>query len=117
MTDYGQFTSQHLANGFHGKISNQLKAMEKLKRSIKVGGKNIFNLEAIFIRVTVVEQHRQLQLTTIFQYDLCAVPPSLIGECGYLRKGNKSVHCNRLGVVQVDPSPPDVVIVDMQQML
>ena len=33
-----------------------------------------------------------------------------------MRKGNKSVLCNRLGVVQVDPSTPDFVIVDMQQM-
>ena len=34
-----------------------------------------------------------------------------------MRKGNTSFLCNRLGVVQVDPSTPDVVIVDMQQML
>ena len=52
-----------------------------------------------------------------FQYELCAVPPSLIGEYGCLRNGKKSVLCNRLGVVQIDPSTPDVVIVDMQQML
>ena len=45
------------------------------------------------------------------------VPPSLIYEYGCLRKGNKSVLCNLLGVVQVDPSTSDVVIVDMQQML
>ena len=50
-----------------------------------------------------------------FQYELCAVPPSLIDEYGCLRKGKKSVLCNRLGVVQIDPSTPDVVIVDMQQ--
>ena len=30
---------------------------------------------------------------------------------------HKSALCNRVGVVQVDPSTPDVVIVDMQQML
>ena len=45
---------------------------------------------------------------------MCAVPPSLIDEYDCLRKDNKSVLCNRLGVVQVDPSTPDVVIVDMQ---
>ena len=44
-------------------------------------------------------------------------PPSLIDEYGCLRRGNKSGLCNRLGVVQVDPSTPDVVIVDIQQML
>ena len=106
-----------LPNGFQGKISNQVKTMEQLKRGINVNGKTIFDLEAIFIRLLVVGQHRQLQLTTILQYELCAVPPSLIYEYGCLRKGNKSVLCNRLGVVQVDPSTPDVVIVDMQHML
>ena len=44
-------------------------------------------------------------------------PPSLIGEYDCLRKANKSVLCNRIGVVQVDPSTPDVVTVDMQHML
>ena len=69
------------------------------------------------IRLLVVGQHRQLQLTTVFKYELCAVPRSLIDEYRCLRKGNKSVHCNRLWVVQVDPSTPDVVIVDMQHIL
>ena len=78
---------------------------------------DLFYLEAIFIRLLVVGQHRQLPLTTIFQCELCAVPRSLIDEYCFLRKGNQSVLCNRLSVVQVDPSTPDVVIVDMQQML
>ena len=43
-----------LPNGFHGKISNQVKTMEQLKRSIKVGGKTVFDLEAIFIRILVI---------------------------------------------------------------
>ena len=78
---------------------------------------DLFDLEAIFIRLLVVGQHRQLQLTTTFQYELCAVPPSLIDEYCCLRKRNQSVLCNRIGVVQVDPSTSDVVIVDMQHML
>ena len=68
--DIGQIMASSLRNtlpnGFHGKISNQVKTMEKLKRGIEVGGKTIFDLEAIFIRLLVVWQHRQLQLTTIF---------------------------------------------------
>ena len=89
-----------LPNGFHGKISNKVKTMEQLKRGINFGGKTIFDLEAIFIRLLVVGQHRKLQLTTIFQYELCSVPPSLIDEYGCLRNGNKSILCNRLGVVR-----------------
>ena len=42
-----------LPNGFHGKISNQVKTTEQLKRGIKVGGKTVFDLEAIFIRLLV----------------------------------------------------------------
>ena len=33
-----------LRNGFHGKIANQVKTMEQLKRGIKVGGKTVFDL-------------------------------------------------------------------------
>ena len=115
--DISHFISHQLAEWLSRKISNQVKAMEQLKRGIKVGGKTIFDLETIFIRLLVVGKHRQLQLTTIFQYELRAVLPSLVDEYGCLRKGNNSVLCNRLGVVQVDPSTPYVVIVDMQQML
>ena len=43
-----------LPNGFQGKISNQVKTMEQLKRGINVNGKTIFDLEAIFIRLLVV---------------------------------------------------------------
>ena len=43
-----------LPNGFHGKNSNKVKTMEQLKRGIKVGGKTVFDLEAISIRLLVV---------------------------------------------------------------
>ena len=55
-----------------------------------------------------------MPLTTKFQYELCAVPPSPIDEYDCVWKANKSVLRNRLGVVPVDPSTPDVVTVDMQ---
>ncbi|KAK4327240.1 hypothetical protein Pmani_002296 [Petrolisthes manimaculis] len=42
---------------------------------------------------------------------------SSIDEYGYLRKGYKSALANQLGVEKVDASNPDVVLVDMQQML
>ena len=47
--DFGQTMASSfrniLPNGFHGKISNQVKTMEQLKRNIKVGGKTVFDLE------------------------------------------------------------------------
>ena len=62
-------------------------------------------------------QKQQLQLAPIFQYELCNIPSSLIDEYGCLRKGNKAILANRLGLKQVSAPAPDIVIVDMQQML
>lgn len=106
-----------LPAGFHAKITSRVKTMEILKRGIKIGNKTIFDLEAIFIRLLMVGQQRQLQLAPIFSYELCAVPPSLIDEYGCLRKGNKYVLANRLVVQQLGAPDPDVVIVDAQQLL
>jgi len=106
-----------LPSGFHGKISSQVKTMEQLKRGMKIGSKTAFDMEAIFIRLLMVGQQRQLKLAPIFQYELCAFPPSIIDEYGCLRKGNKSVLANRLGVKQLDAPAPDIVIVDAQQLL
>ena len=91
--------------------------MENLKRGMKVGSKTVFDMEAIFIRLLMVGQQRQLHMSQIFQYELCAIPPSLIDEYGCLRKGNKYALANRLGVQQSAAQPPDIVIVDTQQLL
>ena len=106
-----------LPSGFHGKISSRVTTMEQLKRGMKVGDKTVFDLEAIFLRLLMVGQQRQLQLAHIFQYELCAVPPSLIDEYGCLRKGNKAALANRLGVQQLMAPAPDIIIVDAQQLL
>ena len=82
--------------------------MEQLKRGMEVGDKTAFDL---------VGQTRQLQLTLIFPYESCTIPSSLIDEYGCLRKRNKSTLVNRLGVKQVSGPGPDIVRVDMQQML
>ncbi|XP_068225089.1 uncharacterized protein [Palaemon carinicauda] len=89
-----------LPSGFHAKLSSPIKTMEQLKHGIKVGNKTVFDMEAIFLRLLMVGQQRQLQLESIFQYELCAVPSSLIDEYGCLRKGNKAVLARRLGVLQ-----------------
>jgi hypothetical protein len=65
----------------------------------------------------MVGQKRQLQLAPMFQYELCTLPPSLIDECGCLRKENKTTLVNRLRLKQVSASAPNIVIVDMQHML
>ena len=57
------------------------------------------------------------RLGPLFDYELFAVPASLIDEQGCLRKGNKSALVKRLGVIECTPATADIVIVDVQQLL
>ena len=91
--------------------------MEKLKIGIKIEDQTVFGLETIFLHLSVVGQQQQLELESIFQYELLAVPTSLKDECGYLRKDNKSIMAKRLGVLQHNAPPPDTIIVNAQQLL
>ena len=50
-------------------------------------------------------------------YQLCAVPLFLVDEFGCLRRGNKAALVNRLGIMLSRPRSPDIVIVDVQQLL
>ncbi len=47
---------------------------------------------------------------------LCAVPSLLISEHGCLRKGNKAGLVKHLGVLEMLPTTPDVVVVDVLQL-
>ena len=105
-----------LPAGFHAKLSSPVKTMKKLKHGIKIGYQ-VFDLESIFIRLLLVVQQREMELLSIFGYELCAVHLSLGDEYGCLRKGNKAVLIHRLGVKQFQLQRPDIVIVDAQQPL
>ena len=103
-----------LPSGFHAKMSSPVKTMEYLKRVVKLGEKTVFDAESIFLRILMVGQQWQLQLTPIFSYQLCAI----FGRCvGCLRRGNKAALMNRLGMKLSRPRSPDIVIVDGQQIL
>ena len=106
-----------LPTGFHAPISSCIKTMEHIKKGMKVGDKTIFELETIFFRLLTVGQQRQIKLATIFQYELCPIPPSLIDEYGCLRKGSKAPLAHKLCIQAQRPSPPDVTIVDASQLL
>ena len=81
------------------------------------GDKTVFDMETMFLLLFMVEQKRQLQLASMFQYELCTIPSSLIDAYGCLEKGNKSILANRLGMKQASAPAPDIVIVDIQHML
>lgn len=78
---------KNLPNGFHRTIEKRVKTMQQMKKAVVVQGKAIYDMEAIFARLLVVGQQRNVDL----QYELSAVPPSIVDEFGCLRKGDKSV--------------------------
>ena len=79
-----------LPDGFHSSITGKVKTMETMKRGIKVGEKMVYDMESLFSRLLMVGQSRNISLTSVFEYELCGVPSSIIDEFGLLRKGNKA---------------------------
>ncbi len=101
--------SKHIASlpdGFYNPISSRIKTMSVLKIA----------LENIFLRLLMIRQRRQMQLGSLFAYELCAVPSSLTDEHGCLHKATKSGLVKRLGVLEVLPTPADIVIVDVSHL-
>ena len=93
-------------------ISCPIKTMGDAMKSKRNPDKPAIDVENIFVRLMMIGQRRLL-----FDYELFAVPASLINEQGCLRKGNKSAFIKRLGVIECTPATADIVIVDVQQLL
>ena len=106
-----------LPSGFYSKLTSPVNTMEHLKKGVRIGDKVVFDLESIFLRLLIVDQQRDMELMPIFGYELCAVPPSHVDEYGCLRKGNKAPLVEMLGVKHAQLQLPDVVIVDVQQLM
>ena len=106
-----------LPDGFYNRLTNRVKTMETMKRGVVVGEKTVYDMEALFSRLLIFGQSRNINLATVFEYELCAVPPSIIDEFGILRKGSKAQLVKKLAVVSTEPSNPDYVIVDAGQLL
>ena len=109
--------STSLSSEFHKTIKKKVKTMESLKKAVTVKGKAIYDVETLFGRLIVVGQQRSIDMADVFQFELSPVPPALIDEYGCLRKGDKAVLLNSLGVSVTTPSAPDVVLVDGGQLL
>ena len=91
--------------------------MELLKKAVTVKGKAIYDVVTLFSRLLVVRQQRSVDIADVFQFELSPVPPALIDEYGCLRKGDKAVLVKSLSVSVTTPCAPDVVLVDVGQLL
>ena len=79
-----------LPDGFHNRLKNRVKTMDTMQRGVVVGENKLYDMEALFSRLLIVGLSRNINLATVFGYELCAVPPSIIAEFGILRKGSKA---------------------------
>ena len=109
--------SASLPGGFYIPISCPIKTMGDATKSKRNPDKPAIDLENICVRLMMIGQRRQLELGPLLDYELSAVPSSLIDEQGGLRKGNKSALVKRLVVIDGTPATADIVIVDVQQLL
>ena len=106
-----------LPGGFHAPLKREVKTMESIKYGVAISDKTLYDMASLFCRLITVGQHRQVELQTLFDYELCAVPASIIDEYGCLRTGTKSTLVCKLKVDDLQPDAPDSVIVDGQQLL
>ncbi len=102
-------------SSFHSPVSSPIKTMSILKKKAK-GNRPVINLENMFLRLLMIGQQRQIDLGRLFTYELCSVPSSLLDEHSCLRKANKSGIVKRLGILDVSPTAPDTVVVDVSQL-
>ena len=85
-----------LPGGFHAPLKRKFKTMECIKCGVAIGDKTLYDMASLFCRLITVGQHWQVELQTLFDYELCAVPASIIDEYGCLRTGTKSTLVSKL---------------------
>ena len=83
-------------------------------KEVKVIGKIISDLVALFARLLVEGGKERMELSTLFNYKLSPVPASIIDEYGCLRNGNKSMIINCLESLLPSLHPPDVLVDSLQ---
>ena len=106
-----------LPEGFHSPISSPIKTMSIFKKQAKGSkARPVIDLENMFLRLLMIGQQRQIKLEHLFTYELCSVPSSLLDEHSCLHKANKSVLVKRLKVLDVLPTTPETVAVDVSQL-
>src|SRR6218665_1327694 len=107
-----QFKSE-LPQGFHTPLKKQVITMEVMKKRVKVGETNIYDMEKLYGRLLVISQSRDLHLSDVFMYELSPVPAALFDEFGDMRKGNKAILIHKLAVFSEVPfDPVDAELVD-----
>ena len=72
---------------FHAPLKRKVRTMESIKCGVAIGDKTLYDMASLFCRLITAWQHRQVEFQTVFDYELCAVPASIIDEYGRPRTG------------------------------
>ena len=107
--------NESLPEGFRSRLSNKVITMAKSTKPKKKDETNeVYNTELIFSRVMYLLNARQIELESIFHYELAPVPTSMFednGEPRFIK--SKSVLKNKLKVeVSQRNLNPDAVVID-----
>ena len=106
-----------LPDDFHVPLKRKVKTMKSIKCGVAISVKTFYDMASLLCLLITVGQYRQVELQTLIDYEQCAVPASIIGEYGYLRRATKSTFVSKLEVDRLQPDSPDIVIVDGQRLL
>ena len=74
-----------LPSGFHGPISKQVVTMNAAKKSMTVGGKDVYDVNLIYTRVLGLQQSRDIDLADILKHELSPLPTSIFKETDEMR--------------------------------
>ena len=107
-----------LPEGFYEPLKKRIVTMEAIKKKVKVGDTNVYDMEKLYARLLVISQNRDIELSELFKYELTPMPLSLFDEYGDLRKGSKHVLMQKLAVFTENELPPvEVQLIDGNEAL
>jgi len=106
-----------LPDGFYKPLKHEVVTMVTMKKCIKVGDNKVYDMEKLYGRMLVLSQKREIELSTVFKYELAPVPSSLFDEYGQLRKSSKAPFVHKLGILDANKYQPEVKIFDGNEMI
>ena len=103
---------------FYAPIKKQVISMEVVKKKVKIGNVDIYDMEKLYARLLVISQKRNIDLAGVFEYELSPVPSSLFDKYGDMRKGTKSTIIQKYAVFSESLSEPvDLELIDGNESL
>ena len=74
-----------LSTAFYETISKKVVIMNSTKKSIRIGGKDVYDLNLIYSRVLGLQLSREIDLMDVLKYELAPLPTSMFKESDEMR--------------------------------